>query len=278
VYQPLLDACLDAARADGCALVLSGDRGDEVVGDWIFDETGLFLTGRWQTLRRELTAGPGAGRPLLRSLRADVIRPLLGRGLSAFGNRRGLKPGPTLPPWIESDFASRVGTESILAGAGHRTANEASPRARRWERIQNRAATWRATGEERRRLERGAVYCDPWSDRSVAAFVHAIPQSLVNRRSAPKRLALRATRGLMPPGMRDRLGKTEPDLLFDRGFRERGLPSAEELITDPLSAQLGFVDESRLRSSYDSFLRGEPVRYDFWWPLTLEMWLRAHWS
>ena len=61
-YQPLLDACLDAARADGCALVLSGDRGDEVVGDWIYDETGLFLTGRWGTLRRELTAAHGGGR------------------------------------------------------------------------------------------------------------------------------------------------------------------------------------------------------------------------
>jgi len=41
---------------------------------------------------------------------------------------------------------------------------------------------------------------------------------------------------------------------------------------------MGFVDPVQLRSSYDRFLRGEPVRHDFWWPLTLEMWLRAHWT
>ena len=277
VYQPLLDACLDAARADGCALVLSGDRGDEVVGDWIFDETGLFLTGRWATLRRELTAGPGAGRRLFRSLSADVISPLLGRGLPAFRTGNPLA-GPTLPPWIKADFASRVGVESILAGAGHRTAREASARTRRWERILNRAATWRAGGEERRRAQLGTVYCDPWSDRSVAEYVHAIPQHEVNRRSEPKRLARQAAAEVIPANVRSRLGKTEPGALFDLGFSGPGLSVVRQLLDDPVAARMGFVDPERLRSAYEEFLSGEPVRHDFLWPLTLEMWLRAHWT
>jgi len=278
VYQPLLDACLDAARADGCVTLLSGDRGDEVVGDWIYDETGLFLTGRLGTLRRELTAARGGGPlQLLRSLRADVISPLLGRGLPA--SRSGnSQSGLTLPPWIRADFASRVGIESILAGAGHRTAGEAPPRTRRWERILNRAATWRASGEERRRVRRGVVYCDPWSDRSVAEYVHAIPQHEVNRRSEPKRLARRATGDLIPPDTWSRLGKTEPGALFERGFRGPGLSVVRQLLDDPLAAQMGFIDPERLRSAYEDFLRGEPVRHDFLWPLTLEMWLRAHWT
>ena len=278
VYQPLLDACLDAARADGCALVLSGDRGDEVVGDWIYDETGLFVTGRWATLRRELTAGPGAGRPLFHSLRAQVFRPLLGRGLLAFGRRRGLKVGPTLPPWIKSDFASRVGTESILAGAGHRTADEASARARRWERIRNRAATWRAGGEERLRARFGTVYCDPWSDRSVVEYICAIPQHQVNRRTESKRVALQAALGVVPESVRIRLAKTEPGALFHRGFNGPGLSVVRQLLTDPIAAQMGFIDSRRLRTAYDEFLSGEPIRHDFFWPLKLEMWLRAHWS
>jgi asparagine synthase (glutamine-hydrolysing) len=278
VYQPLLDACLDAARADGCALVLCGDRGDEVVGDWIYDETGLFVTGRWATLRRELTAGPGAGRPLFQSLRANVIRPLFGRGLPVFGDRSGLRPGPTLPPWIKSDFASRVGTESMLASAGHRTAREASARFRRWERIQNRSATWRAGGEERRRAGLGTVYCDPWSDRSVAEYVCAIPQHEVNRRSEAKRLARQAALGVVPESVRDRLGKTEPGALFDRGFRGPGLSVVRQLLDDPVAAEMGFIHPGRLRSAYEAFLSGEPVRHDFLWPLTLEMWLRTHWT
>ena len=277
VYQPLLDACLDAARADGCRLVLSGDRGDEVVGDWIFDETGLFLSGRWATLRRELTAGPGEGRRLLRSLRAEVFSPLLGRGLLTFRSGNPLS-GPTLPPWIRADFSARVGIESRLARAGHRTARDASARARRWERILNRAATWRAGGEERRRARLGTVYCDPWSDRSVVEYVYAIPQHEVNRRSEPKRLARRAATEVVPAKVRSRLGKTEPGALFDLGFSGPGLSVVRHLLDDPVAAQMGFVDPERLRSAYEKFLSGEPVRHDFLWPLTLEMWLRAHWT
>jgi len=142
----------------------------------------------------------------------------------------------------------------------------------------NRAATWRASGEERRRARQGTLYCDPWSDRQVAAYVHAIPQHEVNRLSEPKRLARRAVRRLMPAGTESRLGKTEPDRLFDRGFRESGLPVVRALLEDPLAARMGFIDPERLRSSYERFLGGAPVRYDFWWPLTLEMWLRSHWA
>jgi len=277
VYQPLLDACLDAARADGCRLVLSGDRGDEVVGDWIYDEAGLFLSGRWTALVRELKTTRGSGpRQLLRGLRSDVINPLAARLLSRAGSRDH-DNGPSLPPWIRSDFACTLDLEAMVVRAGHMTAHDAAARPRRWERIRNRAATWRAMGTERQRARQAAVYSDPWSDRSVAAYVHAIPQYEVNRRSEPKRLARRASKRVMPPGVEKRLGKTEPGALFDRGFRELGLPMARALLADPVAAQMGFVDPDRLRASYDSFLRGEPIRYDFWWPLTLEMWLRAHW-
>jgi len=279
VYQPLLDACLERARADGCSLVLSGDRGDEVVGDWIYDELGLLLTGRWRTLARELTTGPNrTRRRLLRTLRRDLIGPLVGRVMPAMRGAADTSYAATLPPWIRSEFASQVGIESTLAGAGHMSAREASPQARRWDRIMNRSAIWRASGEERRRARQGTTYCDPWSDRSVAAYALAIPQHEVNRMSEPKRLTRRAVRHLMPAGVEARLGKTEPNALFDRGFREAGLPVARELLADPIAARMGFVDPERLRTSYDRFLRGEPVRHDFWWPLTLEMWLRAHWT
>jgi len=279
VYQPLLDACLDAARNDGCSLVLSGDRGDEVVGDWIYDETGLFLAGKWATLGRELAATPdGTQSRFFRALRTGVLGPLFGRRVHVFRGRVDARSGATMPPWIRADFASRIGLEPILAGASRMTALDASPPARRWERILNRAATWRAGGEERRRARCGTVYCDPWSDRSVASYTHAIPQHQVNRRSEHKRLARRAVRDLVPSDTRARLGKTEPDALFDRGFRDSGLPTVREMLADPISARMGFVNPGELKSSYESFLRGDPVRHDFWWPLTLEMWLRAHWT
>jgi len=277
VYQPLLDACLDAARADGCALLLSGDRGDEVTGDWIYDDQGLLLAGKWGTLRRELTAASGGSRRRwLRSARDEVIVPLLWQAMSVLGRPPDRASRPAIPEWLRADFSARVGLESILAGAETMTAADGSAGARRWERIVNRAATWRAVGEERHRHRRGAVYCDPWSDRSVVSCVHAMPQHEVSRRSEPKRLPLHATRSLVPPGIR--FGKTEPGALFDRGLKRSALPVLLDLVRDPLAARMGFVDAERLGWSFDSFVRGDPVLNDLWWPLTLEMWLRAHWA
>jgi asparagine synthase (glutamine-hydrolysing) len=132
-------------------------------------------------------------------------------------------------------------------------------------------------GEERARIRRGTVYCDPWSDRRVAEYVRAIPQHAVNRRTDSKRLARRAIRGLVPPDTRTRLGKLEPNALFYRGFSDQELATVRDLIGDPVAARMGFVDGDSLRSRCERYLRGEPTQYEFWWPLTLEMWLRAHW-
>jgi hypothetical protein len=112
----------------------------------------------------------------------------------------------------------------------------------------------------------------------VAEYVHAIPQHEVNRRTESKRLARRSTRDLVPPDTRARLGKLEPDALFYRGFRELALSTVRELMNDPVAARMGFIDASELRFWCDRYLKGEPTRYEFWWPLTLEMWLRVHWT
>ena len=54
-YQVLHDAFLATAQADGIGLMLSGYRGDEIVGGWYVDYLGMLLDGQWQTLTHELT-------------------------------------------------------------------------------------------------------------------------------------------------------------------------------------------------------------------------------
>ena len=95
--------------------------------------------------------------------------------------------------------------------------------------------------------------------------------------SEPKRIARRAMRGVMPEEARRRTEKIEPVSLFELGFKDRARRTIRDLITEPRAAYLGYVDEGALRDSYDSFLQNEPQRNDFWWPLTLEMWLRQYW-
>ena len=66
---------------------------------------------------------------------------------------------------------------------------------------------------------------------------------------------------------------------LERGIEAGNNPDANryvdyrELLADPVSARLGFVDAEKLRAEYDRFVEGDPVKHDFWWPLTAEMWL-----
>ena len=63
---------------------------------------------------------------------------------------------------------------------------------------------------------------------------------------------------------------------FHRGLKDQEIPAIQDLLRDPLSAKVGLVDAGRLRQQYDAFLAGKPVPHDFWWPLSAEFWLRAH--
>jgi hypothetical protein len=81
----------------------------------------------------------------------------------------------------------------------------------------------------------------------------------------------------MPESARRKAGKIEPVSLFDLGFKVREKDTVFGLISNSRAASLGYLDADALRKRYGSFLRDEPQRYDFWWALTLEMWLRKHW-
>jgi asparagine synthase (glutamine-hydrolysing) len=285
VYQPLLDACLDAARADGCALVLSGDRGDEVAGDWIHDLPGLLLSGDLRAAVAELREiGRGRRRPLLAAARrelAPALRRVLGRATRARAGARHApgSGGPPLPPrapWVPSDLAARTGLEDTIRSGLAPGPGEADARMRRWQRITNRSLVSRLTAAERRAARAGLVAADPWSDRRLASFVVAIPQHHVNRATDRKRIVRRALRAVGPADVVSRLGKTEPASLFDAGFRGPGREVVLDLLRDPVAERRGYLDAGEARTAFRDWLDGKPVRHDFWWPVALEWWLRSH--
>lgn len=266
VYQPLNDRTLERARSDGMGVVLTGDRGDEVVGDWVWDHPGMFLAGRWRLLKKELQA---LGQPGWQGFKRQVLRPLIkGDRL----RRRSMG----LAPWLRPEAVSRLGLEQIIHdGVNPRLYRDAS-RQLRYERIFSLTGMRIALAGERRRAANGMGYADPWSDRRLAEFVLAIPQWRVNRVSEPKRLAREALRGVMPEEVRRRTGKTVPASLFDRGFKDRAIPAIQDLVREPVSEQMGLLDGGALRREYDAFLAGKSPKHDFWWPLSAEFWLRAH--
>jgi asparagine synthase (glutamine-hydrolysing) len=129
--------------------------------------------------------------------------------------------------------------------------------------------------QERLRARFGMTFADPWADRRLVEFVLAVPPWRVQRPSEPKRLARLALRSLLPAATVQALGKAEPANLYDRGLRDRARATATDLLTRSRLEALGFVDGDALRAYFEGYLEGKPLRFEPWWALTLEMWLRS---
>jgi asparagine synthase (glutamine-hydrolysing) len=179
---------------------------------------------------------------------------------------------------VRTEFAEKIGLAEIIEQSKPRPPITDHARRMRYERIFMFAASGFMSADERTRARYGLGFADPWSDRRLAEFVLAAPQWRVQRVGEPKRIARLAMRGLMPEQVRHKTEKIIPVSLFDRGFKERARDTVFALITGSQAETRGYLDESALQNYYKSFLRDAPQRYDFWWPLTLEMWLRRYWS
>lgn len=276
VYQPVFDRALSAASADGVRRLLTGDRGDEMVGDWIFDYLSLLRTLRWDTMVRELRAHARVDGRSLRSVAGQyLISPLrsaaAGRTYSPARQAR-----VELPRWVHPDLAKRTGLDEIVGNEGD-DPRWGYPRNVRYGRIFSSAGVRMAVWADRTRAAYGIEHADPWSDRRVAETIMAMPPRAVQRGGERKRLIGRALAAYYPPKALEAAGRTEPHGLFERAFRDRARNTVLDLITGSRAAELGFVDAVAFRQAYEDYLSGRPVRHDFWWPITLEIWLRKHW-
>ena len=270
VYQVLRERACEAAKADGVKILTTGDRGDEVVGDWVRDLAGLLAAGRWREALEERRAHRNlTDASILSFLRSEFVGPTV-RAMRGHG-----RPRLRIPPWIPTAFSQRVDLPTIIADDVVRSGIRHPARAARYERIFRAGGDRTAVWHERSAARDGLGWADPWSDRRLTEFVLAIPQHLVNRFAQPKRLAHQALRPLTPPPVRDRSRKIIPELLFDRGFKERGAETVRELFADSIAHRLGFVDADRFLSDYERFRSNGRIATDPWWTITLEGWLRV---
>jgi asparagine synthase (glutamine-hydrolysing) len=284
-YQALIEHTLATARSEGMGLMLSGDRGDEMVGDWIFDFDGLLRSRQWPLLWAELQAySQRNSLPVIKVIKHHLFRPYLLKfwpqggtsGLRRSNHRKQLRA--PYADWVRPEFARQVKLAEIIADSVAQPQVTDVTGRQRYQRVFMFAGMRIAMLNERSRARFGLEFADPWSDRRMASYVLAVPQWVIQQVREPKRVARRAMRGIMPEAARQNACKIIPGSLFDRGFIDRAKDTVQGLITDSQAAARGYLDEETLRACYESFLRGEPQRYDFWWPLTLEMWLRQYWS
>lgn len=279
-YQRLWDATMARAREEGVGLLLSGGRGDLLVGAGVFDDLGLLFGGRLTDLAADLRSHrQSTGASLPRTLADVLVRPAAAqlwppsRAPSLRGRLAGVRP---LPAWIPAAFAERVGLPEIIARSRPQGPAYGYARRQRYEAIAAfmhvRAAVWL----ERTGARSDLAYADPWADRRLAEFVLAVPQWVVQRRSQLKSIAREAMRGIMPEPVRHRVTKTTPQPFFELAMRTWARDGVRELTNGTSAAARGYVDEPALRAHYSAFLDGRPLAGAFWWALTLEMWLRNY--
>ena len=284
VYQALIEQALAMARADGVGTMLSGARGDLIVGETVLDTPGLLLSGRLHAVRRDLAAHRRwRGVSSIAAIDQLLVRPLLADQLARpwLASVRAVRQGAGEPrtsraaPWVSETLLSRT----RLAGRAPK-AFEPPDELRGFSRRQRYRMVFLGMNMEtlqwldRLHARAGLGFADPWSDRRLAEFVIASPQWVVQRMVEPKRLAREAMRGVMPEAVRVQASKISPEPLFELALREHAVATIEALLDNPMSAQLGFVDAARLRSHYAAYRAGEAIHPTFWWTLSLEMWLR----
>jgi asparagine synthase (glutamine-hydrolysing) len=288
VFQVINDRALAAAANEGVGVMFTGDRGDEVIGDWVFDYWGLLRAGRIVSFAADLKAQASQAdtsiaiqlrRQLLRPLAEAVVRHPVGGRLTPRSISARVDPSlPSYPEWIPTDFARRAGLSEAIADSLVSDTELRGSRRDRHKRIFSRFGFRNATITERRHAGFGLGYADPWSDRRIAEFILAVPQWVVQTYRQPKALAREAAMSAMPEQARLTARKAIPQSLFDRGFRERGRSVVMDLLTNSIAAEHGFLDASAVLAVYETYLAGRPIHSDFWRPLTLEMWLRDWWQ
>lgn len=289
-FQTLIEHGLDMAGAEGVGTMLTGHRGDLVAGMWIFDYLGLLSEGRLLRLGRELRAHERLTRvpvrqaagiylldPLKRWLwpreRAEWLRRPVSRSVRRL--RGDPPPEPPHPPWVREDFARRY-----EPAAAEKPGSKPSEFARD-ERCRAifTPLHQRAVGYSERLMSRhGLSHADPWSDRRLIEFALAVPQREINRAGENKRIARRSMAGIMPERPRLAAGKVSPEPLFHSALKDWSRGTVLELISGSQAAERGYVDERALAGHYEDFREGRVNDPRLWYTLTLEMWLRRHWS
>lgn len=281
MYQVLIDATVAAAARDGVGVLLSGDRGDLMVGGYVPDLPGLFLSGRFGALLKEFEMVEKiSGRSFPSVLRGSLARPLLALAAASLGRKsRPWYPsfGLHAPSHIRSDFLEKKSPPPELPFSMSCNSPDRAVRIRHenvFTELHFQGMVW----SERTNARQGVGFADAWSDRRIAEFVLSVPQHLLHRLHDHKRIVRRALSGIMPPEALASAGKVSPRPLYVQALREKSRSTVESLSTDMRVAERGYIDGALFRSQMKKLIHGEIEMFNLWPTLSLEMWLRRYWK
>jgi asparagine synthase (glutamine-hydrolysing) len=244
---------------------MTAGRGDEVIGDPVWDYTGLLAARRLRDAGRRLRgSATAAGRPWWQ----------VARGALAIELRRS----PNLDrPALGPELRDAVDIEQLRRGEVRRTTVvEGRGQQLRYGRIFGYAAQQLTALDARAVAGHGMVLVDPFTDRRVVEWVLSVPQYEVTRPDRPKHLLRAAVRPWMPPGL-EFLSGADLSALYARGLFDRRRSLVERLFATSELAARGYIRGEAYEEMYSELRAGKP-RVLFEWALAAELWVRRHWS
>ena len=262
-----------AARHAGATAFLTGQAGDQLMGNWLDDSLqvarplcrGRLLQASRDALAWSRVAGVPAAWILSRASRAAL--PYLGRAASLYQVEGMNRQGETS---LHASFLQRAG----FSGLDAVVSNEWMA-ARPWRRPHVRALT---AMRELRLLEApetmdGLDYAHPFMHRPLVEFLLSVPAEVICQPGEPRRLMRRALTAMWPPALRGRRSKGLFGSLYLKAFR----PLAAKLLQERRwhVVERGWIERASLTSRLERLTRGlECHQQQLRQILLLEYWLR----
>jgi asparagine synthase (glutamine-hydrolysing) len=269
LFGEAFERLLGEVERGGIRVLLTGWGGDGLFGGSVFSYPDLLLTGRWLELARQL--GPELRSVdkapvglLIESLARPLASPLL-----AWSRRYRLPPAPWLLPRYRRLYRDTVDTRGlrpfVLPG-----------RRKRWWLLTHPGEIHSLEPQVRACERAGVDLRNPFSDHRFKEFAVRLPSTQTHRGHERKFVARNLLKTALPESLVARLGKHLAGSLAMRGLRERETAKVWALLDGMRAAELGIVDERRLRAQYADLVAGRNEDYRIWFALSFEAWLRQH--
>lgn len=265
---------IEAIRARGCRVLLTGEGGDQLL-----DEVGCLADLLWalKPLRflrdtRALARWYGVDAGVAASMAAHCLVP----PAATYWGKRLLRGVP--PPWLNRDLASSVGLRERVRAPRVPGRFRSFAQMETCGQITSPYFVLKLEIDERWWARRGMEARYPFLDNRLVEFVAAVPSTRRTLGGERKRLLRAAMRGRLPDAVLGRRGKGDWTDSTDEGLRAlcRRIPAGR--IYNESGRMERYVDLRAAAALTGRYLNGEHrLRWEVWSLLTLDAWLARIW-
>jgi asparagine synthase (glutamine-hydrolysing) len=269
---------MQAAQQAGCRVLLAGYYGDTLWGPgryWAAD------------LMQRLRLGTLAGL-LLRSHRQVRWRvDLIDHGVKAcvpeplkrvYRRLRPTQPARLGPVRLHPGFCARTHLRERLVRSAASGSSTRSLRERWGQQLTVSCFSQPAASVRKEYNARGIEVELPYFDRRLVDFVLALPAEQSGRPGVDRPLHRRALAGLVPDAVRERRGRTVFTPLMEQGLLNKERAQVRAIMSRPQIVEREIVDPDWLRQQVAAGAGWASDGLPLWLCISLELWLRRHWS